>query len=142
MGVAEMFDFSRITLFCLEKRLSKHKIPMFSKHFEGHGLFCFPLATPMLLGNIQQPWTVARPYGNSQFFLSPMERRHQPGPGPHEFRPGHLTAGQTCSRKVPAVTKSALLHNATKTPGSCPQRSGEALEISQGRLKALLPSCR
>ena len=137
-----MFDFNRITLFCLEKRLSKQKMTIFSKHFGGHGLFGSPRATPVLLGNIQQPWTVVRPYGNSQFFLSPMERRRQPGPGPHEFRPGPLTAGQTCSRKVPAVTKSALLHNATKPPGSCSQRSGETLEISQGRLTAFLPSCR
>jgi len=27
-----MFDFRRITLFCLEKRLSKHKIATFSKY--------------------------------------------------------------------------------------------------------------
>jgi len=27
----KMFDFRRITLFCLEKRLSKHKMTMFSK---------------------------------------------------------------------------------------------------------------
>ena len=26
-----MFDFRRITLFCLEKRLSKHKITIYSK---------------------------------------------------------------------------------------------------------------
>jgi len=35
-------------------------------------------------------------------------------------------------REVPTVTASALLRNATKTQGSCPQRSGEALELSQG----------
>jgi len=29
-----MFDFSRITLFCLKKRLSKHKITIFSKNLE------------------------------------------------------------------------------------------------------------
>jgi len=34
-----MFDLRRITLFCLEKRLSKHKMTMFSKHLGGHGLF-------------------------------------------------------------------------------------------------------
>ena len=33
---------------------------------------------PGLLGNIQQPWTVVQPKGNSQFLLSPLERRHQP----------------------------------------------------------------
>jgi len=27
-----MFDFRRITLFCLEKRLSKHKVTIFSKN--------------------------------------------------------------------------------------------------------------
>jgi len=54
------------------------------------------------------------------------------GPGLGEFRPGQLTAGQTCSRKVPAVTTTALPHNTTKTQGACPQRSGEALELSQG----------
>ena len=50
--------------------------------------------------------------------------------------------GQTRPRKVPEVTTSALPHNATKIPGSCPQRSGEALELSQGRLEALLLSHR
>jgi len=43
-----MFDFRRITLFCLEKRLSKHKIPICSKNVVGsQGLFAPPLATPM-----------------------------------------------------------------------------------------------
>jgi len=32
MLAGEMFDFSRITLFCLEKRLSKHKRTIFSKN--------------------------------------------------------------------------------------------------------------
>jgi len=36
---AKMFDFRRITLFCLEKRLPKHKMTMFSKNCWGHGLF-------------------------------------------------------------------------------------------------------
>jgi len=71
-----------------------------------------------------------------------MERRHHPGPGFREFRPGQPTAGQTCSWKVPAVTTSAFPHNRTKTQGSCPQWSGEALELSQGWLVALLPSRR
>jgi len=31
----KMFDFRRITLFCLEKPLSKHKITIFSKHLVG-----------------------------------------------------------------------------------------------------------
>jgi len=34
-----MFDFSRITLFRLEKHLSKHKMTIFSKNFGGHGPF-------------------------------------------------------------------------------------------------------
>jgi len=40
--------------------------------------------------------------GNSQL-LSPIERRQQPRPGLREFRPG-----QTCPRKVPAVSTSAF----------------------------------
>jgi len=34
-----MFDFRRITLFCLEKRLSKHKMTIFSKNCGDHGTF-------------------------------------------------------------------------------------------------------
>jgi len=34
-----MFDYRRITLFCLEKRFSKHKMTIFSKNFGGHGPF-------------------------------------------------------------------------------------------------------
>ena len=95
-----------------------------------------------LLGNIQQPWTAVWPKANSQFLLSPMERRHQPVPGFREFRPGQPTAGRMCSRKVPEVTTSAFPHNATEAQGSCPQRSSEVLELSQGWLEALLPSHR
>ena len=36
---AKMFDFRRITPFCLEKRLSKHKMTIFSKSLGGHGSF-------------------------------------------------------------------------------------------------------
>jgi len=94
----------------------------------------------------QHPTTLdcctVQPKGNSQFLLSPLERQHQPRLGPREFRPGQPTAGKMCSRKVPAVTTSALPHNATKIQGSCPQRSGEALELLQGRLEVLLPSHR
>jgi len=39
----QIFDFKRITLFCLEKRLSKHKMTIFSKNFLG-GMS--PLAPP------------------------------------------------------------------------------------------------
>ena len=47
-----MFDFRRITLFCLEKRLSKHKMTIFSKIFGEDGPFGPPLATPMLMTTI------------------------------------------------------------------------------------------
>ena len=97
---------------------------------------------PGLQGNIQQPWTVVQPKGNSQLLLSSLERRHQPRPGLREFRPGQPTAGQTCPRKVLPVTTSALPRNATKIQGSCPQRSGEALALPQDRLEVLLPSHR
>jgi len=43
-----MFDFRRITLFCLGKHLSKHKMTIFSKNLGGHGPFAPPLATPMI----------------------------------------------------------------------------------------------
>jgi len=34
-GGAKMCDFRRITLFCLENRLSKHKMTIFSKNLGG-----------------------------------------------------------------------------------------------------------
>jgi len=43
----KMFDFRRITLFCLEKRFSKHKMTTFSKNFFGVMALSTPLATPM-----------------------------------------------------------------------------------------------
>jgi len=46
-GVAKVYDFRRITLLCLEKRLSKHKMTICSKN-GGHGPFD-PLDTPMSL---------------------------------------------------------------------------------------------
>jgi len=42
-----MFDFRRITVFCLEKRLSKHKMTIFSKNLGGPCPLWPPLATPM-----------------------------------------------------------------------------------------------
>jgi len=43
-----MFDFRRITLFCLEKRLSKHKMTVISKNLGGHVDYPLsPLATPV-----------------------------------------------------------------------------------------------
>jgi len=43
----KMFDFRRITLFCLEKRLLKHKMTIFSKHLEGGTAPLPSLATPV-----------------------------------------------------------------------------------------------
>ena len=43
-----------------------------------------------------------------------MERRHQHRSGFRDSQPGQPTAGQTCPRKVPAVTTSALPHNAKR----------------------------
>jgi len=37
-----MVDFRRIALVCLEKRLSKHKMNIFSENFGGHGPFSPP----------------------------------------------------------------------------------------------------
>ena len=44
LGGAKMFDFRRITLFCLEKRFSKNKMTIFSKNLGGHG----PIDPPCL----------------------------------------------------------------------------------------------
>jgi len=41
-----MFDFKHITLFCLEKHFSKHKMTTFSKNWGAVALLP-PLATPM-----------------------------------------------------------------------------------------------
>jgi len=43
-----MLDFKRITLFCLEKRPSKHKMTVFSKKFLGNMVSLAPLAAPMV----------------------------------------------------------------------------------------------
>jgi len=45
LGGAKMFDFRRITLFCLEKRLSKQKMTIFSKNVGGMAFFVPPMAT-------------------------------------------------------------------------------------------------
>jgi len=39
---SKMFDTRRITLFSLQKRLSKHKMTIFSKNLGGHGPFAPP----------------------------------------------------------------------------------------------------
>jgi len=49
------FFFRRTTLFCLEKRFSKHKITLFLKTFAEHGPFGCPLATPMPLNKRKAP---------------------------------------------------------------------------------------
>jgi len=46
-----MFHFRRITLFCLENSLSKHKMTVFSKNDGGMA----PLATPMMWMVIRKP---------------------------------------------------------------------------------------
>ena len=85
---------------------------------------------PGLPGNSQQPLAAVQHKRSSNCLLSPMEHRHQSGPGLHQCPPGQPAAAQTCSRKDPAVTTPTLSHNATQR--SCPQRSGEALELLQG----------
>jgi len=97
---------------------------------------------PGLLRKSQQPWDAVRPKGRSQFPLSPMELQHQPGPDLCECQSGQPTAWQAFFRKVAAVTTLNLSHNATKAQSSSMQRCGQALELSQVWLEALLPSHR
>jgi len=66
-----------------------------------------------------------------------MERRQKPRPGLRECLSGQPTAEQTCPRKVLEATTSAFSHNATKTQSSCPQQSGEALELLEGLLEVI-----
>jgi len=55
-GGGKMFDFRRIVLFCLEKRLSKHKMTIFSKNFGG-------------------PWPFWRPPGYAYGFVEVLQPR-------------------------------------------------------------------
>ena len=71
LGETKMFDFRRITLFCLEKRFSKHKMTIFSKHLGGAWPLCPTPATPM-----------HRP-------------RHQPRLPNCDWMPASYTSGQT-----------------------------------------------
>jgi len=48
LGESKMLDFRRITLFCLEKRISRHKMAIFSKTFGGPRSLWPPLDTPMI----------------------------------------------------------------------------------------------
>jgi len=50
----KMFDFRQITLFCLEKHFSKHKMTMFSKNL-GAMAHLAPLAMPMNHGRAMEP---------------------------------------------------------------------------------------
>jgi len=59
----DMFDFRRITLFCLEKTLSKHKMTMFSKNFGGHGPF-----GPPGYAYIEVPPLVVLPYNTMIYY--------------------------------------------------------------------------
>ena len=52
-----MFDFRRITLFCLEKRLSKNKMTVFSKNLGGVMTPLPPLAMPMVVCFLQSAFT-------------------------------------------------------------------------------------
>jgi len=42
IGGTQMCDFRRITLFCLEKRFSKHRITIISNNLGRHGPFDLP----------------------------------------------------------------------------------------------------
>jgi len=61
----KMLYFRRITLFCLEKRFSKHKITIFSKIFWGNGPFS-PLATPMNIYPINTRIELTKRFSNIQ----------------------------------------------------------------------------
>jgi len=51
-----MFELRRITLFCLEKRLSNHKMTVFSKKWGVHGLFAPPGYAYDVPGNVYGFW--------------------------------------------------------------------------------------
>jgi len=56
IGGVKMLDFRRITLFCLEKRFSTHKMTTFSENLGGHGLFGPPwLRLWPVLGGLGSP---------------------------------------------------------------------------------------
>jgi len=59
-----MFDFERKTLFCLEKRYSKHKMTIFSKNLGGM-VPLPPLATPMHISNDKSLITSTRIFHKS-----------------------------------------------------------------------------
>ena len=51
-----MLDVRRITLFCLEKRLSKHKMTIFSKNLGRPWPLWPPLVTPMIFMILQKTY--------------------------------------------------------------------------------------
>jgi len=59
-----MCDFRRLTLLCLENRLSKHKMTIFFKNLGAPWPLWLPLATPMAEGGPLA--TVWGPLANSQ----------------------------------------------------------------------------
>jgi len=65
---AKMFAFGRITLFCLEKRLSKHKMTICSKNL---GRAMTPLVSPLLRLCLIRSLPKIIFYSN-QFFLRKM----------------------------------------------------------------------
>jgi len=63
----KMFDFRRITLFCLEKPLSKHRMTIFSRNLGGYGPFGPPgYAYGAKSRLVDFPW---EPYSNGQTWL-------------------------------------------------------------------------
>jgi len=64
LGWGKLFDFRRITLFCLKKRLSKHKMTMFSKNLRGP----WPFGPPgyAYVHNVNR----ARPSGLAKYFTT------------------------------------------------------------------------
>jgi len=67
-GGAKIVDFRRIALFCLEKRLSKLKMTIFSENFGGHGPPGYAFVTGI---NLLRCF--------SQRILSPYCRNERPG---------------------------------------------------------------
>ena len=77
-GGAKMFEFRRITLFWLEKHLSKHKMTTFSKNLERAWPLWPPLATPMLPGIIEIEY-VLQYETRKQGLLLPWKRKLEAG---------------------------------------------------------------
>jgi len=98
-----MFDLRRMTQFCLEKRLSKHKMTMFSKNFGAWPLW--PLPGYAYGCNSVDPWNL---WGVRQ---SPSHGKHSGAVPPQFFLPPHFLA----TRKI--YFKHILKQN------YCPQKN-------------------